>query len=85
MQIAIQRDRPAGGASQYGQPGPAETALWLGDDGVAATVARAGGGKPEDVAKQAASETVTGRFTRLEEVADLVLLLTSDRAGNDQR
>ena len=33
-------------------------------------------------AAPAASEMVTGRLTRPEEVADLVLLLASDRAGN---
>jgi NAD(P)-dependent dehydrogenase (short-subunit alcohol dehydrogenase family) len=58
------------------------TALWLGRDGVAATVARAYGTEPEAVAKQAADEAVTGRFTQPEEVADLILLLASDRAGN---
>ncbi|MFF2350837.1 SDR family NAD(P)-dependent oxidoreductase [Kitasatospora sp. NPDC058115] len=31
-------------------PGPVSTALWLGDDGVAATVAKAAGGDPEDIA-----------------------------------
>jgi NAD(P)-dependent dehydrogenase (short-subunit alcohol dehydrogenase family) len=63
-------------------PGPVATALWLGDEGVAATVSRARGGQPDDVAKQAAAGSVTGRFTRPQEVADLVLLLASDRAGN---
>lgn len=63
-------------------PGPVATALWLGKGGVAETFARASGGEPDAVAKQAASEAATGRFTRPEEVADLVLLLASDRAGN---
>jgi NAD(P)-dependent dehydrogenase (short-subunit alcohol dehydrogenase family) len=63
-------------------PGPVSTPLWLGDGGVAATVARATGLQPDAVAKQAADDSVTGRFTRPEEVADLVLLLASDRAGN---
>ncbi|MFD0575848.1 SDR family NAD(P)-dependent oxidoreductase [Dactylosporangium darangshiense] len=44
-------------------PGPVSTELWLGADGVAATVARAGSGTPEDVAKHAAGDSVTGRFT----------------------
>src|SRR6266513_5480907 len=44
-------------------PGPVATALWLGEDGVAATVARATGAKPEEVAAQAARQMVTGRFT----------------------
>ncbi|HKB46573.1 MAG TPA: oxidoreductase [Ktedonobacterales bacterium] len=63
-------------------PGPVSTALWLGAEGVAQTVARAGSGDPDAVAKQAAEAIVTGRFTRPEEVADLVVLLASDRAGN---
>ena len=58
------------------------TDLWLGEGGVAATVAGATGGDPAAVAASAAGGSVTGRFTRPEEVADLVLLLASDRAGN---
>ena len=34
------------------------------------------------VAKRAVADTSTGRFTHPQEVADLVLLLASDRAGN---
>jgi hypothetical protein len=49
---------------------------------MAQTVAQAVGVKPGDVAANAAADTVTGRFTRPEEVADLVLLLASDRTGN---
>jgi NAD(P)-dependent dehydrogenase (short-subunit alcohol dehydrogenase family) len=63
-------------------PGPVSTGLWLGTDGVAATVARAAGSAPEAVAHDAAAGSATGRFTQPEEVADLVLLLASDRAGN---
>jgi NAD(P)-dependent dehydrogenase (short-subunit alcohol dehydrogenase family) len=63
-------------------PGPVETALWLGDDGVAATVSRAAGGSPDAIAKEAVAGTATGRFTHPQEVADVVLLLASDRAGN---
>ncbi len=63
-------------------PGPVATPLWLGADGVAATIAQASGGEPDAVAKQVAAGAVTCRFTRPEEVADLVLLLASDRAGN---
>jgi NAD(P)-dependent dehydrogenase (short-subunit alcohol dehydrogenase family) len=63
-------------------PGPVATALWLGRGGVAQTVAAATGGEPEAVARQAAQAMVTGRFTRPEEVADLVLLLASDRTDN---
>ena len=63
-------------------PGPVETDLWLGDDGVAATVADVRGIAPDDVRAGAAAQTVTGRFTRPHEVADLVLLLASDRSAN---
>jgi NAD(P)-dependent dehydrogenase (short-subunit alcohol dehydrogenase family) len=63
-------------------PGPVATALWLGKDGVAATIARATGTKAAEVADQADHNSVTGRFTRPEEVAEAVLLLASDRAGN---
>ncbi len=63
-------------------PGPVATDLWLGEDGVANTVAHANGSDPEAVARQAASGAVTGRFTAPQEVADLIVLLASDRAGN---
>jgi NAD(P)-dependent dehydrogenase (short-subunit alcohol dehydrogenase family) len=66
-------------------PGPVETALWLGPDGVAATVAKAAGVDRETARKQVVEQQgglATGRFTRPEEVADLVLFLASDRAGN---
>jgi NAD(P)-dependent dehydrogenase (short-subunit alcohol dehydrogenase family) len=63
-------------------PGPVATDLWLGQGGVAATVSAATGADPKDVAGQAAGQMVTGRFTTPEEVADLVLFLASERAGN---
>ncbi|MCX5401739.1 SDR family NAD(P)-dependent oxidoreductase [Streptomyces sp. NBC_00102] len=63
-------------------PGPVATALWLGDDGVAASVSAATGGSPQSVAEQAAGGTATGRFTRPEEIADLVAFLAGDRGGN---
>jgi NAD(P)-dependent dehydrogenase (short-subunit alcohol dehydrogenase family) len=63
-------------------PGPVATDLWLGTDGVAATIGRASGRAPDAIAEHAAADSVTGRFTRPDEIADLVLLLASDRAGN---
>jgi len=63
-------------------PGPVETALWQGADGVAATVGRSLGVDPHEVARGAAAQAATGRFTRPSEVADLVLFLASRRSGN---
>lgn len=63
-------------------PGPVATDLWLGAGGVAQTVSRATGARPTDVASQAAGQMVTGRFTEPGEVADVVVFLASDRAGN---
>jgi NAD(P)-dependent dehydrogenase (short-subunit alcohol dehydrogenase family) len=63
-------------------PGPVGTDLWLGADGVAARVSRASGQTAQDVAAAAAAGMVTGRFSRPDEVADLVLVLASDRAAN---
>jgi NAD(P)-dependent dehydrogenase (short-subunit alcohol dehydrogenase family) len=58
------------------------TDLWLGAEGVAATVAAATGDDAQAVAGAVAAQSVTGRFTQPHEIADLVLLLASDRAGN---
>ncbi len=63
-------------------PGPVQTDLWLAADGVAATVARASGVTADEVARQQAGAAPTGRFTRPQEVADLVLFLAGDRAAN---
>ncbi|WP_369222926.1 SDR family NAD(P)-dependent oxidoreductase [Streptomyces sp. R39] len=63
-------------------PGPVETALWQGAGGVAATVGRSRGVDPRAVARGAADQSVTGRFTRPSEVADLVVYLAGPRAAN---
>ncbi len=63
-------------------PGPVATDLWLGKDGVAQTVGRANGLDPDAVAKGAAAQGATGRFTTPDEVADLIVLLASSRAAN---
>jgi NAD(P)-dependent dehydrogenase (short-subunit alcohol dehydrogenase family) len=66
-------------------PGPVETDLWLGDNGVAASVA-----KLTNVDRETAKKNViasiggiaTGRFTTPEEVATLVVLLSSPLTAN---
>jgi NAD(P)-dependent dehydrogenase (short-subunit alcohol dehydrogenase family) len=66
-------------------PGPVATDLWLGDHGVAATVAAAAG-VDADTARANVVASIggfaTGRFTTPEEVATLVVLLESERTAN---
>lgn len=66
-------------------PGPVETDLWLGEAGVAQTVARATGVDADTARKQiivGMGGIPTGRFTTPDEVAALVVVLASSRAGN---
>ncbi len=63
-------------------PGPVATDLWLGDHGVAATVAAQTGADANDVVDQAAHDSVTGRFSKPSEIADLAVVLASDRTAN---
>jgi NAD(P)-dependent dehydrogenase (short-subunit alcohol dehydrogenase family) len=63
-------------------PGPVATDLWLGHDGVAARLSQASGRTAGEIAAEAAAGMVTGRFTRPDEVADLVVVLASGRLAN---
>ena len=66
-------------------PGPVATELWLGENGVSHTVARATGLTPDQARERVIASIgglATGRFTTPEQVADLVLFLASTRAGN---
>src|SRR4051812_24050939 len=64
-------------------PGPVATDLWLGDDGVAATIGRATGAEPDAIRTQVIDQGIpTGRFSTPEEVATLVALLASPRTAN---
>lgn len=63
-------------------PGPVATDLWLGDGGVARTVAAATGADPAQVRRGAEESMVTGRFTTPDEVAALAVMLVSPLLGN---
>ena len=66
-------------------PGPVSTDLWLGESGVAQTVARATGVDPETARKNVLASIgglATGRMTTPEEVATLVVMLASNRTAN---
>jgi NAD(P)-dependent dehydrogenase (short-subunit alcohol dehydrogenase family) len=63
-------------------PGPVATNLWLGDHGVASVVAGATGSSADDIAKGAAAGMLTGRFTRPDEVANLLVMMASSRIAN---
>jgi NAD(P)-dependent dehydrogenase (short-subunit alcohol dehydrogenase family) len=66
-------------------PGPVATDLWLGEGGVADTVAARTGTDPDsarDAVLQSIGGLATGRLTTPEEVATLIVLLASDRLGN---
>lgn len=73
---------PAGVRVNTISPGPVETALWLGEGGVAETIGAARGVDPSAVREAAVAGTATRRFTRPAEVAQLALLLASETAGN---
>jgi NAD(P)-dependent dehydrogenase (short-subunit alcohol dehydrogenase family) len=66
-------------------PGPVSTDLWLGEHGVAETVAKATGVDAETARKTIIAGIggfATGRFTTPEEVATLITFLASDRIAN---
>jgi len=63
-------------------PGPVATDFWAGRDGVASVLGDASGKSPDEVTQEFASNSITGRFTRPDEVADLVMMLASDRFAN---
>src|SRR6478735_2614747 len=63
-------------------PGPVETGLWLGDHGVASTVGGRQHQDPAAIIQSQAADSATGRFTRPDEVAALVVLLAGGVAGN---
>jgi NAD(P)-dependent dehydrogenase (short-subunit alcohol dehydrogenase family) len=63
-------------------PGQVSTELWLGEHGVATTLADASGVDADTVRANAAAAIATRRFTTPQEVAALVAMLASDRTAN---
>jgi NAD(P)-dependent dehydrogenase (short-subunit alcohol dehydrogenase family) len=63
-------------------PGAVLTGLWTEEGGVAEGFAAASGQTADDVRATITNNTPTGRFTTPEQVADRVVFLASDRAGN---
>lgn len=63
-------------------PGQVATDLWLGGDGVAATIGAATGAGADAIREQVTAGIPTGRFTTPREVATLVTLLASPRTAN---
>jgi len=63
-------------------PGPVATDLWLGRDGMAETIGGATGAGADAVRDTVLQGVATGRFTTPDEVAAIVVLLASARAGN---
>jgi NAD(P)-dependent dehydrogenase (short-subunit alcohol dehydrogenase family) len=66
-------------------PGPVSTDLWLGEHGVAETVAQATGVDADTAREQVVAGIggfATGRFTSPEEVATLITMLASERTAN---
>ena len=63
-------------------PGPVETPLWLGPNGVAAQASALGEGDAESIVAEARQGMPIGRFSTATEVADLITFLASQRAGS---
>jgi 3-oxoacyl-[acyl-carrier protein] reductase len=63
-------------------PGPTATGLWTGDGGLADQVAAASGGSREEALAAAARKIPRGQLGDVQDVADVVVFLCSERAGN---
>lgn len=63
-------------------PGPVDTPLWLGPHGVAAQASALGAGDAESIIAGARKSVPIGRFSKAQEVGDLIAFLASPRAGS---
>jgi 3-oxoacyl-[acyl-carrier protein] reductase len=63
-------------------PGPVGTELWLGDGGLADQAAQAKGVTRDEALAAAEGKIPLGRFGTPQEVADVIVFLCSERAGN---
>ncbi|MDT5218344.1 MAG: hypothetical protein QOF15_449, partial [Mycobacterium sp.] len=63
-------------------PGPVSTAIWTNEGGLADGLAAANGETADELKASLISSTPTGKFTTPRQVADLIVFLASDRAGN---
>jgi 3-oxoacyl-[acyl-carrier protein] reductase len=63
-------------------PGPTATGLWTGDGGLADQVAAASGTTRDEALAAAARKIPRGRLGDVQDVADVVVFLCSERAGN---
>jgi NAD(P)-dependent dehydrogenase (short-subunit alcohol dehydrogenase family) len=63
-------------------PGPVATDLWLGEHGVAETVAHATGGDAASAQAAVVADIASGRFSSAAEVATLIVMLASERSAN---
>ena len=63
-------------------PGPTATGLWTGDGGLADQVAAASGTTRDEALAAAAKKIPRGKLGDVQDVADVVVFLCSERAGN---
>jgi NAD(P)-dependent dehydrogenase (short-subunit alcohol dehydrogenase family) len=63
-------------------PGQVGTDLWLGEHGVAETIAKATGTDADTIRQAAMAAIATGRFSTPQEVATLVVMIASGRIAN---
>jgi hypothetical protein len=82
LQGAVHGDRAQRDPGQHRQSRPGGNGALAGGQRGSPDGARATGRTPQQIADQAAHQSVTGRFSLPAEIADAVLLLASDRAAN---